>query len=73
MVEVGYAESGPTLHQEAHWWLDNSKAKSRMVIIIQISKSPKSIHLKLSKGLEENANRGLKAVLRKLRVSSTSM
>ncbi|PUU73416.1 hypothetical protein B9Z19DRAFT_1135190 [Tuber borchii] len=35
------------LHQDAHWWSESSKGRTRMVIIIQISKVPKSIRIEL--------------------------
>ncbi|PUU73413.1 hypothetical protein B9Z19DRAFT_1163166 [Tuber borchii] len=47
MIEVGYSETLGYLHQDAHWWLENSKGRTRMVIIIQISKAPKSIRIEL--------------------------
>ncbi|KAG0134918.1 hypothetical protein HOY82DRAFT_480722 [Tuber indicum] len=45
MVEVGYSQTLLSLQECAHWWLTESRGQTRMVILIQVGKDPKSIRL----------------------------
>lgn len=45
VVEVGDSQTLAKLHQDAAWWLINSKGLTRMVILIKLSKAPLNLRL----------------------------
>lgn len=47
VLEVGYSESVTMLHHDAHWWLRSSTGRTKLVIIIHISKNPNKILIEL--------------------------
>lgn len=65
MVEVGYSETLGELHADAHWWLENSRERTRMVILIQISKDPKSMRIELWEMLEDEDQLGTRSRTKK--------
>ncbi|KAL7275441.1 hypothetical protein RUND412_001613 [Rhizina undulata] len=56
MIEVGYSETLPQLQMNAKWWLINSQGLTRMVILINVTAHPNSLHFEVWK-LQENPNR----------------
>lgn len=47
MLEVGYSESLPYLHQDASWWLIHSLGQTRMVLIFRITWGPPSLRIEV--------------------------
>ncbi|KAG0633358.1 hypothetical protein HOY80DRAFT_913581 [Tuber brumale] len=45
VIEVGVSQTLLSLRQDACWWPEHSKERTRIVILIQIKKNPKSLRL----------------------------
>jgi hypothetical protein len=47
VIEVGYSESLARLRLDAQWWLQGGNENVKMVILVQVGKSPDFMHLEL--------------------------